>query len=240
MIADRRGRKAVGGTLRLTASFLFEVVASALIAPIMMLIQSGMVASILRGLDAGWSAQRRHLERNAWAELFDRHRLHMAAGLVLALVADAISPIMLAWLLPAIAGLVLAMPLSGVTASAAIGDRLRRWRLLAIPEEMSEPPIETQAAARRPVYREIVASGHDVIRLLRDERRRRIHLALVDRHLDRQRGHIDPTEAIAAAKIAEARSVEEALSFLDSREQVTALATPELCERLAALPAAAG
>jgi membrane glycosyltransferase len=239
-ITDRRGRRAVGGTLRLAASFLFEVVASALIAPIMMLIQSGMVASILRGLDAGWSAQRRHLERNAWTELFDRHRLHMAAGLVLALVADTISPIMLAWLLPAIAGLVLAMPLSGVTASAAIGDRLRRLRLLAIPEEMSEPPIETQAAVRRPVYREIVASGHDVILLLRDERRRRIHLALVDRHLDRQRGHIDPTEAMAAAKIAEARSVEEALSFLDSREQVTALATPELCERLAALPAAAG
>jgi membrane glycosyltransferase len=238
IIADRRGRRAVGGTLRLAASFLFEVVASALIAPIMMLIQSGMVASILRGLDAGWSAQRRHLERNSWAELFDRHRLHMAAGLVLALVADAISPIMLAWLLPAIAGLVLAMPLSGVTASAAIGDRLRRWRLLAIPEELSVPAIETNAAARRPVYREIVASGHDVIRLLRDERRRRIHLALVDRHLDRQRGHIDPTEAMAAAKIAEARSVEEALSFLDSREQVTALATPELCERLAALPAA--
>jgi membrane glycosyltransferase len=42
--------------------------------------------------------------------------------------------------------------------------------------------------------------------------------------------------AVAAAKIAEARSVEEALSFLDHREQVTALATPELCERLAALP----
>jgi membrane glycosyltransferase len=206
----------------------------------MMLIQSGMVAAILRGLDAGWSAQRRHLEKNSLGELFDRHRLHVAAGLALALAADTISPIMLAWLLPAIAGLVLAIPLSGLTASAAIGDRFRRLRLLAIPEESSVPAVETAAASRRPAYREIVASGHDVIRLLRDERRRRIHFALIDRQHERKRGHIDPTEAIAAAKIAEARSVEEALSFLDSHEQVTALATPELCERLAALPAAAG
>jgi len=238
MFTDRHARKAAGGILRLSASFLVEVVTSALIAPIMMLIQSGMVAAILRGLDAGWSAQRRELERNSLGELFDRHRLHVAAGLVLALAADAISPIMLAWLLPAIAGLVLAIPISCATASSAIGDRFRRAGVLATPEEASEPSVEKLAAARRPVYREIVASGPDVVRLLRDERRRRIHLALIDPHLDRKRGHIDPIEATAAAKIAEARSVEEALSFLDKREQVTALATPELCERLAALPAA--
>ena len=85
-----------------------------------------MVVAILLGGDAGWSAQRRDAGRNSIGELFDRHRLHMAAGLVLALFASTISPILVAWLLPAIVGLVLAIPVSGATASAAIGDRLRR------------------------------------------------------------------------------------------------------------------
>jgi len=195
-----------------------------------------MVVAILRGGDAGWSAQRRDTERNSFGELFDRHRLHMAAGLVLAVLADTISPILLAWLLPAIVGLVFAIPISGVTASGTIGDRVRRAGILATPEETAPSSIERLATACRPFYREVSGSVRDIICLLRDEQRRRVHLSLVDRHLERQRGHVDPVEAVAAAKIAEARSVEEALAFLDEREKVTALETPELCERLAALP----
>jgi membrane glycosyltransferase len=237
-LADRSVRRQSGGALQLSASFVFEVIVSAVIAPIMMLIQSAMVAAILRGGDAGWSVQRRDANRNSIGELFDRHRLHMAAGLVLALFASTISPILLAWLLPAIVGLVLAIPISGATASAAIGDRLRRAGILKTPEETIPLAIERLAAERRPVYREAAGHGGDVIRLLRDDQRRRVHLALVDRHFDRQRGNVDPIEAVARAKIAEARSVEEALAFLDDRERVTALETPELCERLAALPAA--
>ncbi len=238
LLTDAKARRASGGGLAVLGSFVVELLVTALVAPVMMLIQTGMVMSILRGKDSGWSAQRRDVDRNSWLELFNRHRLHVAAGLILAIAAEAISPVMLAWLMPAIAGLVLAIPVSGFTASAKIGERLRAAGILTIPEETTTPAIETTAAAQRPAYREIVAAGTDVIRLLRDERRRRTHLALVDRHHERKRGHIDPIMATAAAKIAEARSVEEALSFLDHREQVTALATPELCERLAALPAA--
>ncbi len=46
---------------------------------------------------------------------------------------------------------------------------------------------------------------------------KRQHLALVDRLGDRPRGKVDPTAALAAAKIAEAETVEEAVSFLDNR-----------------------
>jgi membrane glycosyltransferase len=236
LMTDRVARRASGGGITVLASFIVEILVSALVAPIMMLIQTGMVFSILRGRDAGWSAQRRDVDKNSWGELFNRHRLHVAAGIVLAIAAESISPVMVLWLLPAIAGLVLAIPVSGLTASAKLGARLRNDGILSIPEETHTPAIETAADLHRPAYREIVAAGLDVVRLLRDDRRRRTHLALIDRHHERQRGHVDPVMAVAAAKIAEARSVEEALSFLDHREQVTALATPELCERLAALP----
>jgi membrane glycosyltransferase len=238
LLTDRAARRASGGGATVFLSFFCELIVSALVAPVMMLIQTGMVVSILRGKDAGWSAQRRDVDKNSWSELFNRHRLHVAAGIVLAIAADSISPVMVAWLMPAIAGLVLAIPVSGLTASARLGQLLRRQGILSIPEETETPAIEIQAAAFRPAYREVVATGLDVVWLLRDERRRRTHLALIDRAHERKRGHIDPVMAVAAAKIAEARSFEEALSFLDHREQVTALATPELCERLAALPAA--
>jgi len=238
-LTDRAVRQPSGGAWRLTASCLFETLASALIAPIMMLIQSGIVIAILRGQDAGWSAQRRDLERNSIGELFGRHRLHMAAGLLLALVAETISPVMLAWLLPAVAGLVLAIPLSGVTASSAVGDKVARAGLLLTPEGSFPPPLDALTASARRFYSQATANGRDIVRLLRDDQRRRIHFALLDRFDDRKRGHVDPVHALAAAKIAEAHSVEEALSFLDEREQLAALAMPELCERLAALPVSA-
>ena len=111
--------------------------------------------------------------------------------------------------------------------------------LLMTPEEPSPPPIDAAASAARVVYRHAAINSYDVVRLLRDDRRRRIHFALLDRFDDRRRGHVDPVHALAAAKIAEAHSVEEALSFLDQGEQIAALDMPELYERLAALPVSA-
>jgi hypothetical protein len=67
-----------------------------------------MVASILRSLDM--AGRRSAAISNAThGPSCSAGTGCMAAGLVLALVADAISPIMLAWLLPA-SPLVLAMP----------------------------------------------------------------------------------------------------------------------------------
>ena len=48
-------------------------------------------------------------------------------------------------------------------------------------------------------------------------------------------GAVDPVEAVAAAKIAEGRSVGEAVSFLTREERAAVLAAPKLFERLVAL-----
>ncbi|MDE2017628.1 MAG: glucans biosynthesis glucosyltransferase MdoH, partial [Hyphomicrobiales bacterium] len=56
-LADAPTRRGCGGALALIGSTLVEIVASALLAPMMMLVQTGSVAGILLGRDAGWSAQ---------------------------------------------------------------------------------------------------------------------------------------------------------------------------------------
>jgi membrane glycosyltransferase len=58
-LVQRRTRRLSGGGIRITLSALIEVVLSALLAPIMMLIQSGAVFQILAGRDTGWNPQRR-------------------------------------------------------------------------------------------------------------------------------------------------------------------------------------
>ena len=58
-IRDPDTRRGSGGVAGLLVSTLFEVVLSALLAPIMMLIQTGHVVHIVFGFDTGWDPQRR-------------------------------------------------------------------------------------------------------------------------------------------------------------------------------------
>ena len=92
----------------------------------MMLVQTGSVIQILTGRDSGWGAQARDADRVPWALLWRFHRRHMLAGVLLAVAAGAISWRLLAWMSPALFGLVLAVPLAGFMGSAAAGRALAR------------------------------------------------------------------------------------------------------------------
>ena len=62
----QRKRLGFGGRLLLPFSVAFELVLSALLAPILMLIHCGLVASILAGRDSGWRPQRRGDQSLPW------------------------------------------------------------------------------------------------------------------------------------------------------------------------------
>jgi membrane glycosyltransferase len=237
-LADAKDRKAAGGYGRVLPSFVFESVVSALIAPIMMLVQTGAVTEILMRRDAGWKPQRRDDGGMPLRELVHRHRWHVIAGVTLAFAALADSWVLLAWLSPAVLGMVLAVPISSLTGSAAVGRAVKRAGLLRTPEEAVPPPVRRRMEAIRPAYQEAVERTPDIVRVATDPIWRRQHLALVDRLGERQRGLPNPTVAVAAAKIAEAETVEEAISFLDARERAALIATPRLVEALSRLPRA--
>lgn len=234
---SRTLRRRSGGMTRFCVSFATEVVLSALIAPMQMLIQSGVIGAILLGRDAGWKPQRREDGRLGFRDLLRRHRWHMLVGLALTLCGVFDSLVALAWLSPAVVGLLFALPLSAATASPKLGAACRSAGVLTTPEETVEPAICRSAREARAVYVDIVSATPDLARIVADERLRRAHVLLADAPMQRVRGRIDPVEAVAAAKIGEASSVSEALSFLTPEDRWAVLGAPVLLERLAALPA---
>ncbi|SFG22764.1 glucans biosynthesis glucosyltransferase MdoH [Neptunomonas qingdaonensis] len=228
-------RRQSGGFFRLILSFILEVILSALIAPIMMLIHSGAVMSILLGHDSGWNPQRRDDGSLPLKSLIYRHRWHMTVGIFLTVAAYFNSLVLLAWLSPAIAGMLLAVPLSMLTSSWTVGARVKKWGLLRTPDEAQRPAIRQAMDDTRVAYEEAISFSPDLVEMASNPRWYAVHLALIDRMPSRPRGQVDAVEATAAMKIREATSVSEAVSYLNQREQALVLATPELFTALSHL-----
>ena len=139
-MASRPLRRGSGGALRLLASAILELLLSALYAPVMMAIHTAHVGNVLLGRDGGWAVQRRD-GATSWGEAWRRHRLHMAFGAAATVGAWFVSPPLLAWLSPMIAGFFLVVPLSYASGSPRIGKALRRAGLLLTPAETRPDPI---------------------------------------------------------------------------------------------------
>jgi membrane glycosyltransferase len=227
-------RRKIGGGVRLFMSFLVVLLVSALLAPIMMLIQSNVIIAIVSGGDSGWKPQRRDHGGFSLADAFSAHRWHVAAGLAVAAGAWMVLPSMLWWLAPAIISLIPAPFISWATASPAFGRKLRRLGLLIIPEERVRPTIGRHTSTRRPLHRATISSQPGMRSIVAEDWRQRVHLALVD-HVEDERGDVDPVEAVAEAKISRARDLDEALTHLRPDEQAIALARPILVSRLCGL-----
>jgi membrane glycosyltransferase len=131
-------RKGSGGALAITASFVIETLVSALIAPILMLMQTSFVMQILSGRDSGWNAQSRDDGSMAWSAAAHAHAHHTLAGVVMALAALMIAPSLFLWMLPVWLGLMLSIPLAQATSTVAGGDLTRKFGLFLIPEERAE------------------------------------------------------------------------------------------------------
>jgi membrane glycosyltransferase len=95
---------------------------------------------VLAGHDAGWKVQRRD-GRVPLREITRRHAWHTGVGVLLGVAAGLASPWLLLWMSPIILGLVLAIPLSALTARPDVGQLTRRLGLFRIPEESAPPPV---------------------------------------------------------------------------------------------------
>jgi membrane glycosyltransferase len=128
-------RAGSGGALGLVRSVVAESIMSMLLSPVMMLIQSRVVADVFMGRDSGWNAQNRDDQAMPLSECASKHALHVAAGLALAVLAFHISWAAFLWLLP-IAGALLLSPLvSWASGIPELGRRMWHWNLFRIPEE---------------------------------------------------------------------------------------------------------
>lgn len=228
-----RDRRGCGGVLGLPISVIVEVLLSALYAPIMMLVQTQHVFEILTGRDSGWNRQRRHVASATWAEAWSFHWKHMLIGALFGIVAFMISPTLLAWLSPTLAGLILAVPLSKASSSVRWGERLLRLGILLTPEEREPPELlrrRDEIEARFPV------SPEDGLRHLAcNPQARSAHIKGNLPRPPEQRGQPDAHRLTATAKLADARSLTEALQWLNPSERIHVASDVRLLERLAEL-----
>jgi len=149
VLADPKVRRGCGGALRMIVSVVIESLLAALMAPIVMYVQSRGVAEVLAGRDSGWDAQRRDDGSMPWSTLLLRYGGLSAFGLLMGVAAYLVSPALAAWMSPVIVGLVFSIPIVALTSARGPGQFLRRLHLLSIPEETVPPPILVRASRLR-------------------------------------------------------------------------------------------
>lgn len=148
-LADQATRRGCGGALRMIASIAIESLLAALMAPIVMYIQSRGVAEVLAGKDSGWDAQRRDDGSLPLSALLRRYGGVTAFGACAGVVSWIVSPALAAWMAPVTVGMVLSIPTVALTSLRGPGLWLRRLGLLSIPEERHPPPILRRALLLR-------------------------------------------------------------------------------------------
>ena len=241
LCTNRQMARRYGGLFRAGMSVLFETVLSALMAPVMMMMQSTVVVGILTGRDVGWKTQRRDDGSIPLRAVARRHCGHTVFGVVLALAASAVSPKFLAWMSPVVVGLLLAIPLSAATARQELGRIVRRLGLLVTPEETEPPEVLQRANA---LARELFARRPTVANALEwiacDAELRASHTAILSTTPEGRRGEYDVDLLLGLAKLNDARSLEEASSLLSGREKLAVLGNRAGVERLSQLATAQG
>lgn len=181
-LSDRDLRSRQGGALRLVASTLLETLSSALLAPVVMLLHSRFVISILLGRSVRWDAQQRGAERVCMREALAAHGEQMLTGLVLAAAAIAFVPSLFVWLSPVIGGLLLSAALSVGTSRVSWGRATRRLGLFLIPEETDPPAIlrrRSALAGARARAAAVSPCRNPVAEVVEDPLANALHLALL-------------------------------------------------------------
>lgn len=230
LLTQRVDLKQFGGGFFTLIGLLVETLLSSLIAPVMMVFQSTAVTEILLGRDAGWQVQRRDDGAISRNEINRKYAAPTFLGLVMAASAYAVSLPLFFWMSPVILGLLLAIPMASLTASSAF----KSSGLLATPEETTAPLVLARANELTALA---TGSDENALSALRD------NPTLLSAHLDSlseatrlPRGQVDPHLAVARAKIEEAETFDEAVSFLETPELFAVLQSRNVLQRLIGMP----
>jgi membrane glycosyltransferase len=233
-LLSRRIRRGCGGVIGVLASFVLETILSALYAPILMLVQSRHVFEVFMGRDSGWKPQRRDGGGTTWGDAWHYHKRHLLLSCMTAAIVYFLSPSLLAWVSPALLGLMLAVPLSRASGSESLGAALSRIALLRTPEELEVPAL---VARRQELIATAPALPEDGLRHL--ARNREARLGHIEGNLPRPsdpRGRPDPHAFTAEQKLIDARSLDEVLQWLTPIERVEVAGDARLLNQLALLP----
>lgn len=227
-----QNRRQFGGGMRVFSGLVVETFLSGLIAPVMMIFQSAAVGEILLGRDAGWQVQRRDDGELPREELIRKYALPTVFGVAMAASAYAVSLPLLLWMAPVIIGLVLSVPIA-MLSSRVPGSYSG---LFGTPEQTAPPQVLVRANELMEVSAGVAAAA---LRELRNNSELlESHLANLPDEKRRLAGQIDPHLAIARAKIEDAETFDEAMSYLSARETFAVLSSAAMLRAVCGMPAA--
>jgi membrane glycosyltransferase len=139
LVVAARRRRDYGGLGGLLVSGIGELLFSALLAPLMMLMHSRFVMAIAMGRTVDWKAQTRGERGVDLASAFHQHRWHVVIGIAWsALTFDAVTGFFW-WLLPVVTGLIAAPFITHFSSRPELGRWLRRHDVFMTPEETAAP-----------------------------------------------------------------------------------------------------
>jgi membrane glycosyltransferase len=148
-----------------------------------MLVHTTFIIDVLLGRDSGWGKQNRGDAETSWAEAWQRHRMHMLFGALVAGVGYFYAPSLVWWLSPVVIGLLLSPFLSVWSSRVSVGQWFARRHLLLTPEETNPPPewqeakkFESELAALLP---KPVGPLGNLAAVLNDPKLNALHLALM-------------------------------------------------------------
>ncbi|MFA7678984.1 MAG: glucans biosynthesis glucosyltransferase MdoH [Pigmentiphaga sp.] len=142
-----KGARAYGGSGKLLKSMLLEVLFSMLLAPIRMLFHTRFVVAAFLGWKAQWKSPARGNDETPWSYAIRRHGGQTLLGAAWAALVYWLDPNFLWWMIPILASLLLAIPLSVFSSRVSLGIAARNDDLFRIPEETRVP--EELAATQR-------------------------------------------------------------------------------------------
>lgn len=180
-LASRARRAAFGGGAHLTESVFIETLSSALMAPMLAMVQTHFVIRILLGQNVKWDAQDRHEIATTYAEAARRLWLGTLLGLGWSALLLATVPRLFWWFSPVLAGFVLSIPFAVWTSRVTVGEWARKHGWFLTPEEVTPPTVlkhlheELAAADRNPWARD----SDGLALVLSDPDVRALHLALL-------------------------------------------------------------
>ncbi len=142
-------RRAYGGTLRVLASTVLELLFSFLLGPVMALSQCIFIVGLYFGRMVHWEAQARDDRAVGFADAFFGLWPQTLTGVAATALLWSLAPTVLLWALPVLLGLSLAAPVTVLTSHPGLGRWLTKAGLCVIPEEMA-PSAQLRALGYRP------------------------------------------------------------------------------------------
>lgn len=144
--ATPRAARVFGGVGPFLGSFAVEVALSIAYAPIMMIQQSKAVLRTFTTKSEAWAPQSREARHHSWGTLIKFHWVEMVLGLVL--LSGLMAGLVSLWLVPIVASLVLAVPLSALSGVQISQNAPATFRLDS-PYTLREPSIVRRAVQER-------------------------------------------------------------------------------------------